>query len=188
MFDGLLLEGALLPLRTAAALVPTLAAGLLVGTAGTRRSSGRVAHAPAGRFLVPAFASLALGAAAGLVLPAFGNADALSLAALGLGVVLGATVAVARLPPAPLAWALLTAAAFLAARTSFGRFLPGELPLVVYAGAFVGIVVTAVAATGLVGAVRALVRGPIGTIGPRVAASWLVAVGLLQIALAVAAR
>ena len=186
MLETLFVAGALLPLRTEATLVATLAAGVLVG------ASGPVGpNALAVRDLTVALGLALVGVALGLALPRLASADALAFAATGAGIVACALVAAARVPArASVVGALAAAAALLATQTAFARFLPGELPGSVHAGASLGLGLTLVLPAVAVRAARAFPHRPVlrraSEIGTRVLGSWIGAVALLMLALAFA--
>ncbi len=182
--DTLFIEGALLPLGTAAALVPVLAAGLALGGLPATASRPEEATGPElVRRLVLTALVVGTGAAVGLFLPRALPADV--LAPLALGAALPpclVTICALRVPVALVA-TLAAAGGMLGAGAAFARFLPGELPPDAYAGALVGLVSSALLPALLAGTVRTFRPGPVTAVGTRVAASWLAAVALLMLAL-----
>ena len=150
------------------------------------------------RALTRALGLALAGVALGLALPRPAGADASGLAALGATVVACALIAAARVPttgglPAGVAAGALAAlVAGLGAQAAFARFLPGELPVSVPVGAAVGLGLAVALPALLVRAARALAEGPalrqVGDVGTRVLASWIGAVALLLLALAVRSR
>ena len=188
MLDPLFVGGVLLPLRTGATLVAALAAGILIGASG-RTGTGSLAA----RELMIASGLAAAGAAAGLALPRLASADRLTLAATGAAMIVCAVVVAARVPArASAVGAIAGITALLAAQAAFARFLPGELPVSVHAGASLGLGLTVLLPALVVRAARAHARGAelrrASEIGTRVLGSWIGAVALLMLALALVPR
>lgn len=198
--QSLFLEGVLVALRTPAALVAALAAGALIG------ASGRSAPAPVGpldptgpigpigaRGLAAGGGAALAGAALGAFVPRLAGADALSLVALGAALLACALITVARAPTGTGGAAALGAvAAFLGAQAALARFLPGELPASVPAGVAIGLALATALPAAAVRLARDLARTPgparVVGLGTRVLGSWIGAVTLLLLALALAPR
>lgn len=188
MLDTLFVAGVLLPLRTEATLVAALAAGVFIGASGAAGSGALAAHE-----LAIALGLALAGAALGLALPRVVSADALALAATGAAIVVCALIAAARVPArASVVGVLAAIVALLAAQAAFARFLPGELPGLVHAGASLGLGLILLLPALAVRAARAFASWPTlrraSEIGTRVLGSWIGAVALLMLALAFAPR